>query len=320
MGGYVSQAILHKGEAAGAEALAKLRDCFPEGRFYVELQDHGFPEQRPLNNVLARARARSGAAPRGHQRLPLPRAAARPAAQLVLQCIGAGRTLGEMERMHHGSSEMYLKSPEEMVARFRHVPEAHHEHAPQIAEMCAGKVNPLSNPKLPRFKVPGGDTEEAYLADQARRGLEVRLADMDRRNIPFERKVYEDRLEVETQIINQMGFPGYFLIVQDFINWAKDNDVPVGPGRGSGAGSHRRLQPAHHGPRPAALRPAVRALPEPRARVHARLRRRLLHGQARAGHRLRARHLRQAVGRADRHVPPAQEPQRGEGRGPASWA
>ncbi|MBK6811372.1 MAG: DNA polymerase III subunit alpha [Sandaracinaceae bacterium] len=235
MGGYLAQAVLMNGPAAGRDAMAKLRDCFPEGRFYVELQDHGFPENRPLNNVLGEL-ARDLGLPlvatndcHYHERGEAP-------GQLVLQCIGAGRSLREMEAMHHNSSEMYVKSPEQMVELFRDVPGAA-RNTLQIAEMCAGQVSPLSDPKLPRFKVPGGDTEEAYLADQARRGLEVRLADMDRRNIPFERKVYEDCLEVETQIINQMGFPGYFLIVQDFINWAKDNDVPVGPGRGSGAGS-----------------------------------------------------------------------------------
>src|SRR5690606_26080881 len=123
MGGYVAQEILMKGEAAGREALGRLKDCFEPGHFFVELQDHGFPEQVPLNEILVEL-ARD---------LDLPviatidchylsRAQAKP--QLVLQCIAAGRPLVDMERAHHGSDRMYLTTPEEMAHTFRHIPEA----------------------------------------------------------------------------------------------------------------------------------------------------------------------------------------------------
>ena len=99
------------------------------------------------------------------------------------------------------------------------------------------------------------------------------------RDIDF--KTYQDRLAYELDMIEKMGFSGYFLIVADFIQWAKDNGIPVGPGRGSGAGSLVAWSLEHHRPRPAALGPAVRALPQSRARVDAGLRHRLLPGQAR---------------------------------------
>ena len=235
MGGYLAQEVLMKGPGAGRDAMGKLRDCFAPEHFYVELQDHGFPENRPLNNVLGDLA----------RELDLPLVATNDChyhgrdeakGQLVLQCIGAGRSYREMEAMHHNSSEMYLKTPEQMVELFRHVPGAS-KNTLKIAEMCAGQVDPLSKPKLPRFPVPEGSSEDAFLEERARAGLTARFEDMDRLGVSYERQVYEDRLEIETKIINQMGFPGYFLIVQDFINWAKDHDVPVGPGRGSGAGS-----------------------------------------------------------------------------------
>ena len=113
---------------------------------------------------------------------------------------------------------------------------------------------------------------------------------------------YRERLAFELETIVQMGFPGYFLIVADFINWAKGNGVPVGPGRGSGAGLARRLQPRHHRPRSAALRPAVRALPQSRARVDAGLRHRFLPGRARPRHRVREAEVRRRQRVADRDL------------------
>ena len=107
---------------------------------------------------------------------------------------------------------------------------------------------------------------------------------------------YRERLAYELDVIAQMKFPGYFLIVSDFIKWAKANGIPVGPGPRLGRRLGRRLEPDDHRPRPAALRPAVRALPQPRARVDARLRHRLLRGPARRGDHLRPRPLRRATG------------------------
>ncbi|MGB5694414.1 MAG: DNA polymerase III subunit alpha [Polyangiales bacterium] len=235
MGGYVAQEILNKGPEVGRDAIAKLRDSFDPGHFFVELQDHGFPENRPLNQVLCRLA----------EELDLPLVATNDChylerqsahAQLVLQCIGAGRSVREMEAVHHHSSELYVKTPEQMLNLFAHVPDAA-KNTMLIAEMCAGRATPLAEPKLPRFAVPGGATEEDYLRALSVAGLGRRMVEMRERGETFEENVYYKRLELELGVILKMGFAGYFLIVQDFINWAKDNGVPVGPGRGSGAGS-----------------------------------------------------------------------------------
>ncbi|MBX7193725.1 MAG: DNA polymerase III subunit alpha [Sandaracinaceae bacterium] len=235
MGGWVAQEILLKGEEAGRNALGRLSDVMGKGNLFVELQDHGFPEQEALNEILA-SMAKS---------MDLPVVATNDChyleqkearAQIVLQCIGASRQLVDMERAHHGSSEMFLKSAEEMAQRFSAYPEAL-SNTLLVAERCGGNVNPKHKPKLPRFSVPEGVTEAEWMATLAREGLEARFAEIQKTGRAIDHDKYRARLDFETQTIVSMGFPGYFLIVQDFINWAKKNDVPVGPGRGSGAGS-----------------------------------------------------------------------------------
>ncbi len=235
MGGHVAQEILLKGQEAGRLALGTLKDVFGAENLFVELQDHGFPEDEPLNEILV-ALAKD---------LELPAVATNDChylvqgdarAQLVLQSIGANRLLTDMERAHHGSSEMYLRSADEMVARFSRHPDAV-KSTLAIAERAAGKVRAKHDPKLPRFAVPDGVTEADWLRKLAHEGLERREGELARRGRTIDRSVYEARLEFELGTIVSMKFPGYFLIVQDFINWAKNNDVPVGPGRGSGAGS-----------------------------------------------------------------------------------
>ncbi len=235
MGGFLAQEILNKGPEVGRDALAALRDSFDPGFFFVELQDHGFPENRPLNGVLMKL-AKDFTLPlvATNDCHYLRRQAAH--AQLVLQCIGAGRSVREMEAVHHHSSELYLKTPEQMHNLFAHAPEAV-KNTLLVAEMCAGSATPLAKPRLPRFEVPGGATEEDYLRALSVAGLGRRMVEMRDRGETFDDNLYHGRLELELDVILKMGFAGYFLIVQDFINWAKDNGVPVGPGRGSGAGS-----------------------------------------------------------------------------------
>ncbi len=235
MGGYVSQEVLLKGEDAGRAALVALSECFEADHFFVELQDHGFPEQGPLNEVLVELASELS--------LPivatndchyLKRAQAKP--QLALQCIAAGRPLAEMERAHHGSDRMYLTSPEEMAQTFRHLPEAL-KNTLLIAEMCGASCDPLSKPKLPRFAVPETLTEAGYLEKLAHEGLVARTEELTAQGHTIDGEAYRARLDMELGVINSMGFPGYFLIVSDFIKWAKEKGIPVGPGRGSGAGS-----------------------------------------------------------------------------------
>ncbi|MCG8554804.1 MAG: DNA polymerase III subunit alpha [Proteobacteria bacterium] len=235
MGGHVAQELLNKGEAAGLRALERLRECFEPGAFFVELQDHGFVEQRPLNEILIELAGR----------LELPLVATNDchylgrdeaSAQLVLQCIAAGITVQDMRRSHHGSDEMFLKSPEEMAERFRHLPEAI-RNTLVIADMCAGQADPFAAPMLPRFSVPEGYDEAGYFRSLAEQGLEQRFRELEAMGRPVEREAYRQRLRMECDVICKMGYAGYFLIVQDFINWAKQRAIPVGPGRGSGAGS-----------------------------------------------------------------------------------
>ncbi|MBT8481934.1 MAG: PHP domain-containing protein, partial [Myxococcales bacterium] len=235
MGGHVAQEILNKGPEVGREAIAKLRDSFDPGYFFIDIQDHGFPENRPLNQVLGRLASELDLPLVGTNDCHyLERQSAH--AQLVLQCIGAGRSVREMEAVHHHSSELYLKTPEQMLNLFAHIPDAA-KNTLLIAEMCAGQATPLGDPRLPRFAVPGGASEEDYLRALSVAGLGRRLKEMRERGETVEDGSYHSRLELELDVILKMGFAGYFLIVQDFINWAKDNGVPVGPGRGSGAGS-----------------------------------------------------------------------------------
>jgi DNA polymerase-3 subunit alpha len=234
MGGLVPQAILEEGEARGRESLASLRDALEPGSLYVELQDHGLPEQPIVNEMLLRM-ARD---------LELPLVATNDVhyaertdaeAHLYLSCIKTGRTYEEAKERHHGSSEMYLKSPGEMATLFRAHPEAV-KNTLAIAERCKLKLK-LGEPMLPSFKVPDGYDTEGYFRHVARTGLERRFDELAAQGAPVEREAYKKRLEIELDVISKMNFPGYFLIVWDFIRHAKENGIPVGPGRGSGAGS-----------------------------------------------------------------------------------
>jgi len=235
LGGFVAQEILMRGVEAGRRALGQLKDALEPGALFVELQDHGFPEQKPLNEILVKL-ARDNDIPIVASNDCHYHEQGDAQAQLALTCIAAGRTFDEMKRMHHGSDQIYLKSAAEMLNRFRHVPEAG-KNTLKIAEMTAGTCSPTQKPMLPRFPLPDGQSEEAWFEKLAREGLDKRFEEFAARGIRVERAPYDARLELECKVIAQMGFAGYFLIVQDFINWGKQNGVPVGPGRGSGAGS-----------------------------------------------------------------------------------
>jgi DNA polymerase-3 subunit alpha len=156
----------------------------------------------------------------------------------VRVCIHEGRTLDDPRRPRNYAEQQYLRTPQEMQALFSDIPEAL-ENTVEIAKRCNIELV-LGKNYLPEFPIPEGMTLSEYFAEQSREGLEWRLDRLFDRNAPDfadKRKVYDQRLQTELGVINSMGFPGYFLIVADFIQWAKDNDIPVGPGRGSGAGS-----------------------------------------------------------------------------------
>jgi DNA polymerase-3 subunit alpha len=235
LGGRVPQTILHQGPDAAEGAIAQLRDIADPGHLFVELQDHGLPEQPVLNQILVSA-ARN---------LNLPMVATNDVhyarredaeAQLLLNCIYSGTTYDEAKMLHHGSSEMYLKSPREMAERFSSWPEAL-TNTLRVAEMCSSWKLKLGEPTLPSFELPEGQDTTTYFIKVAMDGLQDRFDEYRRGGKAVDESMYRKRLEREISVIVEMKFPGYFLIVWDFIRFAKENGIPVGPGRGSGAGS-----------------------------------------------------------------------------------
>ncbi|HKY37180.1 MAG TPA: DNA polymerase III subunit alpha [Polyangiaceae bacterium] len=235
MAGLAAQRILEQGAEAAEPVLADLRDRFEPGHFFVELQDHGFPEQPVLTDILLKAAGR----------LALPVVASNDVhfmskddgvAQLYLECVGHGRTFAEAQPLHHNSFEMYLKTPDEMAALFGGVPGAL-ENTLRVTEMCSALKLELGKPMLPQFQVPAGYDTDSYFRHLSREGLEQRLAHFRSLGKVVDETFYRERLETELDVIIGMKYPGYFLIVWDFIREAKARGIPVGPGRGSGAGS-----------------------------------------------------------------------------------
>lgn len=235
LGGVVAQRVLENGPDSAREILGSFAEAFEPGHLFVEMQNHGFEEQPIVNGILNET-ARS---------LDLPVVATNDvhfmnrddaAAQLYLECVRRGRTYEEALPTHHGSSEMYLKSPQEMQKAFSDFPDAL-KRTLQVAEMCSGLELKLGVPMLPNFPVPEGHTTESYFRQVSQEGLEERFSQMRTRGESFDESVYRDRLEREINVILGMEYPGYFLIVWDFIREAKREGIPVGPGRGSGAGS-----------------------------------------------------------------------------------
>ncbi|MGI9245646.1 MAG: DNA polymerase III subunit alpha, partial [Steroidobacteraceae bacterium] len=151
-------------------------------------------------------------------------------------CIHEGTLIADASRPRRYSEEQYLRSPEEMARLFTDLPEAL-ENSIEIARRCNVEIR-LGKPSLPAYPVPEGRTTEEHLREESRAGLEGRWPVLERaQGTPIPRAAYDERLRIELDVICPMGFAGYFLIVADFIRWARENGVPVGPGRGSGAGS-----------------------------------------------------------------------------------
>ncbi len=196
------------------------------GNFYLELQFHGLKEQARVNKGLIEIWKKTGiplvATNDVHY---LEREDAR--AQDVLICIGTNKKVNEGKRLKFEYPEFYFKTEREMAEIFGEIPQAL-KNTLEVAEMCNLEI-PLPGPQLPKYEVPEGYTKEEYLKEIARKGLEERY--------PVVTEEMKERLEYELSVIINMGFTGYFLIVWDFISFAKRNGIPVGPGRGSGAGS-----------------------------------------------------------------------------------
>ena len=211
------------------------RRIFNDRRFFIEIQNNGVENQLQLNERLLEV---------AHE-LSLPVAATNDCHYLhrkdakaheVLLCIQTGKTLQDSDRMRFSSDEFYFKSPQEMADLFQNIPEAI-AHTLEIAEQCNLEMH-FDEKHIPRIAVPTGETPESYLEKLSRDGLERRLSRYQGEKTFKDRSArYKTRLEEELKIIKSMGYPGYFLIVYDFIRYAKSRAIPVGPGRGSAAGS-----------------------------------------------------------------------------------
>ncbi len=232
----VGQSILHTNEETTPESLKFWQTHFSD-RIYFEISRTGRPnEEFFLHSVVALA---------AKQRIPV--VATNDVhfiqtedfeAHEARVCINEGRVLDDPRRPKRFTPQQYLRTPDEMFELFSDIPEAL-ENTLEVAKRCTLELS-LGKNYLPDFPVPAGKTMEEYFGDLSKAGLEQRLVhilDVDADDFTEKRKIYDERLQVELDVINNMGFPGYFLIVADFIKWAKDNDIPVGPGRGSGAGS-----------------------------------------------------------------------------------
>jgi DNA polymerase-3 subunit alpha len=234
--GELGQALLNDHSDQARTWLADWRELFPD-RFYLEVQRTGrLQEEEYLEAVLDLAAATGTPVVATNEVCFLQREDFE--AHEARVCVHDGAMLDDPRRPHRHSDQQYLRTPAEMAELFADLPEAL-ENSVEIARRCNLRLE-LGKNVLPDFPVPEGMTADAYFSAQARAGLEWRLPrlfDPAAPDFAERRRPYDERLEAELKVIIQMGFPGYFLIVADFIRWAREHEVPVGPGRGSGAGS-----------------------------------------------------------------------------------
>ena len=226
LAGAIAQDLLQEDYDAARSYALELKDIFGEDNFYLELQDHGIPEQRAVNQGIMRL----------SRELNLPLVVTNDAHYLrredsviqdVLLCIQTGKTVDDPKRMKFQTDEFYLKSEEELRQLFPNCPEAF-ENTAKIAQRCNLDFE-FHKYHLPSFPVPEGYTNEEFFRKLCEDGFSQRYE-----NPP---KEYRERLEYEIGVISRMGYVNYYLIVWDFIRYAKESGIPVGPGRGSGAAS-----------------------------------------------------------------------------------
>src|SRR5512138_927170 len=233
LAGEIPRLIRHGEMDAARKAAREYRDIFEPGAFFLEVQSNGMREQADVNAKLAQLGRDEG----------IPLVATADAhyvrredakAHEVLMCIASNKTFQDPKRLRHETDGLYITSADDMAAALPGFEDAIARTA-EIAERCNVEL-PLGKTYLPRFALPEGMSEDEYIAKLARDGLDRRFKEIEGK-YPHDRDAYRRQLEMELGVIRKMGFSGYFLIVQDFINWAKGREVPVGPGRGSGAGS-----------------------------------------------------------------------------------
>ena len=226
LAGDVSNALMNRNYEKAKEIALTYNEIFGQGNFYLELQDHNLPEQKEVNASLVKL----------SKELNIPLVAtndihyvdkADSKAHDVLLCIQMGKTLNDPARMRFGTEEFYLKSREEMEELFPYALEAL-DNTAKIAERCNVEFD-FNTIHLPNYEVPEGYTTSGYLEELCYKGLYERYENPSQEIL--------DRLKYELGVINKMGYVEYFLITWDFINFAKENGIMVGPGRGSAAGS-----------------------------------------------------------------------------------
>ncbi|PYU38985.1 MAG: DNA polymerase III subunit alpha [Acidobacteria bacterium] len=236
--GPVTEAVVDQKYDRARENAYRLRDVFGKGNFFLEIQDQGIPIEKDVNRELVRLSKETG----------IPLVATNDChylhhqdahAQEVLLCIQTGKTMSDTNRMKFQTDQFYFKSAMEMAQIFGEIPEAL-SRTVDIASRCNVKIERIPNP-FPEFKVPEGHTSASYFESVAREGFAARVPQLERQaQLGFLRNSlaeYERRLTSEIEMIKKMRYEGYFLIVWDFIHYARGQDVPVGPGRGSAAGS-----------------------------------------------------------------------------------
>src|SRR3989337_1215153 len=230
--GEVPYRLLEGREEDAIKAAGEYIDIFGRDNFYFEIQDNKIKDQEKINRDLIRLSKKLGvqvvATGDCHY---LKRENAR--AHEILLCIQTGSNINDPHRLRFSTDEFYMKSPEEMHRAFAEIPDAL-LNTKKIAERCNVELE-LGKFYLPEYNVPDGYSKENYLNELVHKGLSDRIMQKDSADIPED--IYETRLTEELKVINSMGYSGYFLIVWDFINFAKANSIPVGPGRGSAAGS-----------------------------------------------------------------------------------
>ncbi|PYV37276.1 MAG: DNA polymerase III subunit alpha, partial [Acidobacteria bacterium] len=238
LSGEVCSNLAHDQYGAARQAAAEHLDIFGKDRFYIEIQDQGLEVEHRINPQLVRL----------SKELEVPLVATNDChyvtqqdsrAHEVLLCIQTGKTLNDSSRMRFSTDQFYIKSQEEMEQVFREIPESL-KRTLEIAERCHFKLEKATQP-FPDFEVPPNKTLDDYFEQVVWQGYEERLPFLQsmqsRRLLRNPLETYQERLSREIAIIKQMRFPGYFLIVWYFIRYARQNRIPVGPGRGSAAGS-----------------------------------------------------------------------------------
>ena len=227
--GDIGQALLNGREDDAHAALTEWQRCFTD-RFYLELQRTGRAGEEDYLHAAVSLAAECSCPVVATNDVRFLEADEFEAHEARV-CIGDGRTLHDPRRLRAYSDQQYLRSAEEMAELFSDIPEAL-ENSVEIARRCSVSLV-LGQPSLPNYPVPKEESIEGYLGRLSHEGLQRRFPAWNDQQL----EPYRERLEFELSTINQMGFPGYFLVVMDFIRWAKEQDIPVGPGRGSGAGS-----------------------------------------------------------------------------------